>query len=55
MVTYMSNVNLIFVSRSPINIFVKFSTNARSVTYSFVFYLGFLRLMGVFLTPPFAI
>ena len=48
-VAYMSKVNLIFVSRSPMNILVKFSTKDRSVTYSLVFCFGFLRLMGVFL------
>ena len=48
-VAYMSKVNLIFVSRSPMNILVKFSTKDRSVTYSLVLGLGFLRLMGVFL------
>lgn len=51
--TYISNVNFIFVSRSPIKIFVKFSTKDSSVTYSFACAaLGFFKLMGVFFGKP---
>ena len=54
LITYMSKVNFIFVSRSPMKILVKLSTNDLSVTYSLVAGFGFLRLMGVFLgaEPP---
>ena len=49
----MSNVNFILVSRSPMNIFVKFSTNDSSVTYSFAWAaFGFFKLIGVFLGRP---
>lgn len=49
----MSKVNFIFVSRSPINIFVKFSTNDSSVTYSLACAaFGFFKLIGVFFGKP---
>ena len=49
----MSKVNFILVSRSPIKIFVKFSTKENSVTYSFACAaFGFFRFIGVFFGRP---
>jgi len=51
--TYMSNVNFILMSRSPMKIFVKFSIKDYSVTYSFACAaFGFFKLIGVFFGRP---
>lgn len=49
----MLNVKRIFISRSPMKIFVKFSMNDYSVTYSLACAaFGFFRLIGVFFGRP---